>query len=424
MAAFATVAPPSVRRLLDDTEPLLLDKYREKFLHVRRLPDDTEPLLLDKYCEKYSLKRRPTRATDAERQRHRRDLQKAIEEIDGLMAGFQYLDGVDPGASEAGRPPPSTPHITSQPPWPSASWTNGVHLQDMPPASQYSLQDFEADLLPVEMDIPTPPVTPVPDPQPMPSQWADIRNLRGEIDFHHKRFQKLAAKSNNPALCSLMETFPTAESVRKSGIDLFRDILSGFKPGLLEDVFAFASLSYAMSQQLLKRGRIQKKDILAGLGVWRDGISDPLQRAAFEMLAVDLWPEAIGHLHLNPVYQRAAGDDTPFAGLSGADAKLPDVFGQQQAFGYPPVFVEADALDPMIGSNFGSELGRCRRVGGPLQRRVQLRRLPFSSPHKQRPRRSRASAPTRPDGAGALGSRPRPPGANGDFTPEPGGARR
>lgn len=290
--------------------------------NVRKSLDNSTPLLLDKCRTKYSWALGVTRGTDGAQRSHKRDLQKAFEEIDGLMAGFKYLDDVDP--ESPGMPLPSSSR-SSQPTQPLTAQPGNIQFQGAKVDLSYPAAIMDSDLYDGHQGgLPTPATTP--EPQPMPSQWTAIRSLRGEIEFHHKRFLELTEKSDNATLHSLRATFPTPKSIRKSGTIMYRDILDGFKPYLLEDIFAFASLSYAMSQQLSKRGRIKQEDILQGLRIWRDAISDSTQREAFNILAEALWPEARNHLHFMPLPPVTVTSGVAQSTVAGLNVQLPDLF--------------------------------------------------------------------------------------------------
>ncbi|KAK5655359.1 hypothetical protein OQA88_5926 [Cercophora sp. LCS_1] len=133
--------------------------------------------------------------------------------------------------------------------------------------------------------------------QPMAAQWAAIRTLREETEFHHKKFVDLASSFHDPIISKLLDDYPDSKSIRGTGAQLFKDILSGFQPRTLSHVFAFTSFSYSMSQLLYKDGRLDKIDVLADLKSWRDLISDTKEKHAFNRLAPELWPESKEHLH-------------------------------------------------------------------------------------------------------------------------------
>ncbi|KAK3378839.1 hypothetical protein B0T24DRAFT_674678 [Lasiosphaeria ovina] len=215
----------------------------------------TREFLLDKCRTKYSWISGVTRGTPRAIGRYKKDLEIAFAEINGLMAGMHFQDQAD---------------------------INSEHT--------YPDEIFDGDLLSSE------PVTAVDD-QPMASQWAAIRSLREETAFHHKRFQQLATRLNDPVIFKLLDIYPDARSIRNEGAQLVMDVLKGFQPRKLSLVFAFTCFSYSISQLLHKKGRLDKADILADIKTWRDMISDSRERQAFNRLAPELWPEAKDHLH-------------------------------------------------------------------------------------------------------------------------------
>ena len=138
-----------------------------------------------------------------------------------------------------------------------------------------------------------------PDPdsehQPMASQWAAIRSLRGETAFHHERFRQLCRDLQDPTVSKLLDLYPDAQRIRQKGAQLVKDVLEGFQPKELSLVFAFTSFSYAISQLLFKNGRLERSEILADLGAWRGMIRDTAELQAFDLIAQSLWPEAMDH---------------------------------------------------------------------------------------------------------------------------------
>lgn len=259
------------------------------------------PLLLDKWGAKWSpwsWADRAARGSEAAAQRDQRDLGTALAQIDGLMAGFQYLDETESPISRA-----STPY----------TYPRYFHFPelDIDESSSQATGSFAAAMAAG---------SPTSEHKPMASQWAAIRTLRGETEFHHKEFQTLAKGSDNPVICSIGQEFPNARLVRKKGMVIFRDVLNGYKPSRLKEIFALTSLSYAISQLLLKGKRIQKQEILADLKHWRDAIVDDDERQAFSCIAQQLWPESREHLHFIPVSQRNPSREVSVDWLPGGDA--------------------------------------------------------------------------------------------------------
>ncbi|RYP08906.1 hypothetical protein DL764_001616 [Monosporascus ibericus] len=262
------------------------------------------PLLLDKFRQKYSWANGATRGTESSREQYHKDLKNAFAEIDGLMAGFKYLDEMGPRPRTEESSPPSPPDDA---PAPAAE----AHLQRNSQEYPREIDGLDAphDRRQVIDEGRQRPVSEVrPDRQPMAAQWTAIRNLREETEYHHRRFQTMPSLSDDPIIAQLRRDFRDAKSIRKTGIIIFRDVLDDYRPTKLKEIFAFASLSYAVSQVLFKTGRIDKFQILSGVKTWRDSISDDREKEAFNKLAYDLWPEAKDHLHFIPM-QRTNPED-------------------------------------------------------------------------------------------------------------------
>ncbi|KAI3323947.1 hypothetical protein HD806DRAFT_496045 [Xylariaceae sp. AK1471] len=253
-------------------------------LPPKSLPHDMSgDLLIDKIRHKYSWAKGTTRGTESSQAQYQKDLKNAFAEIDGLMAGFKYMDEMHPteegrGASPARQSPPE-------------------RIRAPEPVSPF--KSWQAQAQPEDGDAHLPDTTSNPgsERQPMAVQWAAIKSLREETDYHHQRFLTTPAITSNAILSQLCESYKDAKSVRKAGIIIFRDVLDGYRPTKLKDIFAFASLSYSVSQLLFKSNRIEQSEILAGLEAWRESLPDAKEREAFDVLARHLWPESNEHLH-------------------------------------------------------------------------------------------------------------------------------
>ncbi|EAQ84595.1 hypothetical protein CHGG_08609 [Chaetomium globosum CBS 148.51] len=212
---------------------------------------------------------------DEKCQRHRRDLEVVFSELNGLMAGMHYQDQTEGSTT----------------PVPSLSPTQTAY--------GYPLEifdDFLGHTPASDTACPSEPAIAM-ESEPMASQWAAIRTLRKETEYHHRRFQVLARRLENPIISDLLEIYPDGQSIRNKGACIVKDVLEGFQPSKLSIVFAFTCFSYSISQLLYKKNAIDKSDILADIRAWRDLITDPKERQAFNQLAPELWPEAKEHLH-------------------------------------------------------------------------------------------------------------------------------
>lgn len=278
----------------------------------------TRQLFIDKCRQQYSWADGAVRGTQAAAQRHKRDLEVAFAEIDGLMAGLHYEDEASTTYSSPKSParPSAQP---SQTPFPDAD-------VELPPDTYHNAYPYSTTISPDDLDDLISPASPVaagkPDPaqQPKASQWAAIRNLKDETEFHHQRFQKIVAAMGNSELLKLRDSYPDSKSVRNKGLVIFKDILDGYQPRELREVFAFACLSYAISQLLFRSGRIDKSEILGGVRSWRDLISDQRERHAFSILALELWPEAKDHMHCIPIPDRTRRLSVALVGPGGVPA--------------------------------------------------------------------------------------------------------
>ncbi|CAG9997132.1 unnamed protein product [Clonostachys byssicola] len=242
---------------------------------------------LTSYANEYSFARGATRAGDAAQaaDNHR---SRALAEIDGLFAGFQYLERTEGNQNSSAR-----------------SFSARTLIPDLA-----SFDDFERDL---NSTITQPDLADnnnlhqdesrVADSEGQPSKcdWSSIRDVMEGSEHHWRSFQQLAEKLNLPAVNKIRNQYENPRGLREAGVFAFRETLSGAAPKDLKGVFAFASLSFVVSQLLCSRGRIAKQEILKGIKVWRDAIQDQEEREVFLKLAEELWPEAKVHFHFIPL---------------------------------------------------------------------------------------------------------------------------
>lgn len=261
------------------------------------------PLLLDKYRQKFGLRNGGSRGTQAASDRQHQHLAKALEEIDGLLVGFQCLDkqqaaALDTASVSSYTPPvPFEGDLPSRPAQLDLDMDHGSPVDHASPGATAEASSSDPE-------------------EPLAREWAAIRTLREETEFHHKRFRALTKDSNDPILAELCSVYQDAKAVRTRGVETFRRILEGSIPFTLSKVFPFASLSYAISKLLVKCGRLEQGDVLSGLQLWRNAISDADEREAFGRLAIDLWPEARDHIHCIPIVQIPAHLSDRFPCLS------------------------------------------------------------------------------------------------------------
>lgn len=260
------------------------------------------PTLLDQFANKYRWSKGATRGTEAAREVYQKDLDRAFAEIDGLMAGFTILDEttcdgqVSPGSST-----PSSPISVAEMHMPEASSSVCTYQY----ATELSVDDIEDRHSSGVPSAGHPDSHPELGPKSLSTQWTAIRSLGGEIEQHHQKFLSEPSFAKDPILGQLRDFYQDSKGIRKTGILLFRDILDGYCPTKLNEIFAFASLAYSVSALLYREGRIERSQILGGLRSWIDSISDPGEREAFIKLAPHLWPEAKDQLHDIPTQQKA-----------------------------------------------------------------------------------------------------------------------
>ncbi|VUC27699.1 unnamed protein product [Clonostachys rosea] len=242
---------------------------------------------LTSYRSQFSFARGATRVGDAA-QAADNHLSRALAEIDGLFAGFQYLDKTEGNQTSSTRP-----------------LNSDTFMPD-----RASLDDFVRDL---DSTIPQPDLandsnlhpdgnnTQDSESQPSKCDWSSIRDVMEGSEHHWQSFQQLAEKLKLPAVNKIRNQYENSRGLREAAVFAFRETLSGEAPKDLKGVFAFASLSFVVSQLLYSRGRIEKHEILSGIKVWRDSIQDYEERDVFLKLAEELWPEAKAHLHFIPL---------------------------------------------------------------------------------------------------------------------------
>ncbi|KAM0337896.1 hypothetical protein ACHAPU_011488 [Fusarium lateritium] len=199
-------------------------------------------------------------------------LQRALAEVDGLFAGFQYLDETEP-----------KPYVSSA----------RVYHQDA--------LAIELDALCTEAPVSNEPNTNVYDnntnAHTREIAWASIRTVRDGMQVIWDHFVALSHNLNLPAINKIRDDYQDAKGLRQAGVFAFRNTLTGPAPNDLGKIFAFCSLSYVVSRLLHAKGRLAEGDVLAGVRIWLDAIEEEGERTVFNIMAHHLWPEARSHLH-------------------------------------------------------------------------------------------------------------------------------
>jgi len=243
-------------------------------------------LKLDSYIRNNGWNRGATKATP----RNRDCLKEALAEVDGLFAGFSYLDSAETeGNSNRNRTANRSPRPGYSPKQDGASAAAQDDLF-------LELNGLLGDETPGSQNHTLPPGAP-PDELPCSQQWAALETVYDACSVYFRLFQEVAAKSDCAVIQNLAKNFQNAKALRDKAGSVFRKILKrSSAPDTLDAVFAFVSLSYIVSKLLVKKNRFRKEDLLSGLHVWRGSL--PTQdRDAFDHLAWELWPDAKAHLH-------------------------------------------------------------------------------------------------------------------------------
>ena len=195
-------------------------------------------------------------------------LEKALAEVDGLFAGFVYLDATE-----------------------STSTTNGPR-DDL----ARELQALCA-AVPFHESEDSQPCGTHNDTRAREIAWSSIRTVRDGMAALWDHFVDVAANLDNPTINNILADYQDAKGLRQTGAIAFRNTVTGLVPNDLCKIFAFCSLSYVVSRLLYSRNRIAEGDILAGIRLWLDALEKEDEREAFKLLAERLWPEARNHLH-------------------------------------------------------------------------------------------------------------------------------
>lgn len=262
-------------------------------------------LKLDQWEGRWSFSRGATKATQRTTDRSMTELTQALAEVDGLLAGINYLEKLEPESEE------TTSHSAlnentndSFPPNPAtASWFGhlAADLPQLSPLGSKGRSQIQPRHLRNILNEKVVNSNAEPPQTPRASQWATIRSLRKASMLHYNQFAKLTAESTNADIRKLRKSYVTAKKLLEMGILTFRQVLHGENPTTLVDIFAFASLSYVISKTLYARGHIDQSDILSGILDWRAAIADQRESSTFDEIAKQLWPEAKEIMHFIPL---------------------------------------------------------------------------------------------------------------------------
>ncbi len=262
-------------------------------------------LKLNEWKGRWSFARGATKATDQTKGRAMTELTEALAEVDGLLAGINYLEKVEPDSEETSPIYASTEtsnHYSSSKPA-TASWF-GHLADDLPQLGASGSEDLSKieprhlrSILTGKLVNSNDEIRQIPH----KSQWATIQSLRSASMLHYNQFAKVTADSTNLNIRKLRKSYVTAKKLLEMGILTFRQVLLRQNPSTLVDIFAFASLSYVISKTLHAKGHIDESHILSGILDWRAAITDERERSAFDEIAEHLWPEAKEIMHFIPL---------------------------------------------------------------------------------------------------------------------------
>lgn len=194
-----------------------------------------------------------------------------------------------------------------------------------------------------------------------------------------RRFDDVASGSASATICRLRSRFPSFRALADCGTLVYRDELDGLCPDTLEEIFAFASLSHAMSRILVRQRRMEEAQVLSGVQRWRDCIDNADERSAFDTLASKMWPsscvsstqpeQAATGPHSHAIPEREGWGDTSrflqkVATIAATEmGHLPGDASNTGGPGLPPVSLEQEVLNltGLTGEEF--DFSQLRRFG-------------------------------------------------------------
>ncbi|RGP75156.1 hypothetical protein FLONG3_5840 [Fusarium longipes] len=195
---------------------------------------------------------------------------KTLAIVDGLFAGYVYLDTTEPATTQKGLSRNKLRNGLSQEL--RALCNEEAHTREAADTRPYSTNNDHEQA------------------------WSSIRAVRHGIEALWEHFIVVAAELDNVAIKSIIDDYKDAKGLRQTGVIALRNISSGPVPDDLCKIFAFCCLSYVVSHLLYARGRLSEVDILAGIHLWFHALGRDDEREAFRLLVQVLWPEARGRL--------------------------------------------------------------------------------------------------------------------------------
>lgn len=265
------------------------------------------------------------------------ELTEALAEVDGLLAGINYLERLEPEPEETHFPSARSDNANDSLPPNSVNGSWFGHLSvDLPqPEASGSRERSNIEIRHLRNILNDKLINSNDNSRQIShkSQWATLRSLRKASMYHYNQFTKVTADPASADIRKLRKSYVTAKNMLDMGILTFRDVLHGHIPTTLVDIFAFASLSYVISKTLHSNGHIDESDILSGILDWRAAIVDEGERSAFDEIAKRLWPEAKEIMHFFPMERKELSPET--AGLRRDESETR----------YAPSSIPQEALD-------------------------------------------------------------------------------
>ncbi|KAH6840603.1 hypothetical protein B0I37DRAFT_384656 [Chaetomium sp. MPI-CAGE-AT-0009] len=331
-------------------------------------PDDwwLRPSRIDSYLADPNLPFAASAETfriDSERRK------RALAEIDGVVAGLKFLDKLERDDDDD---------------HPTFECRESTTIDPM--FRNYRDYDRSIDLrLPAEINLDDlfnrepevdPPVGEMGDAS---KAWRGLGFLRRGMKAEFRRFDDVAYRSASPTIRRLRSRFPSFRALADCGTLVYRDVLDGLCPGTLEEIFAFASLSHAMSQILVRQKRMEEAQVLSGVQRWRDCIDNGDERSVFDTLASSMWPSSCvsstrpeqaassSHSQANPVpegWENASQFLQKVATIAATEmGHLPSDASHRGDAGLPLASVEEDVLNltGLTGEEF--DFSQLRRFG-------------------------------------------------------------
>lgn len=282
-------------------------------------------LKLDQWGRRWSFARGATKATHRTNGQSMAELTEALSEVDGLLAGINYLETLEHESEQIHFPPAPNENENANDSLPpnSAKFSWLGHLPfDIPELDASGPEErSNIEIRNLRKILNDKLINSNDNSRQIPreSQWATLRSLRMASMYHYKQFTRVTANSTSTNIRKLRKSYVTAKNMLDMGILTFRNVLHGQIPTTLVEIFAFASLSYVISKTLHSNGHIDESDILSGILDWRAAIVDESEKSAFDEIAKQLWPESKDIMHFIPVKSKELSPE--IAGLRPGEGK-------------------------------------------------------------------------------------------------------